>query len=337
MALISLAISVLAVLLFVIAEIVRRPKLVIDRGEWSDENVPWQFAAVRISNQQLGRPWRWIFDSSAAVDCRASLTFRRQGMEDIGPLPGRWSARPEPIRITPQGGQLLGTFDPALVPTSYYLTLPATGQQEEMAVAIGNQGKCSAFSAESYALPDWHHPGWELTAGEWDVQVIVTSADGATASAVFSLTVANGELRWTEPQPGTPSAAEIRETFPGVAPGVAAFLAAFGTLAWANTQKTVNAGFYDTANQGALVLLLALIIEARAFTASQLLNVARVWGRGYALITVGFLLLAIAGAGFSFYGSAQTHPPIWVFQVVAPCLAGLLAGIAVIAILLPRR
>lgn len=334
MELFSLAVAVFALLLFVVGEVVRRPKLAIERGEWHDPEVPWQFAAVRVTNRRLGRPWCWLFGRSAAIDCQASLTFSREGAT-IGPIPARWSARPEPIRSEPGGG---GVFDPALVPDSYRLTLPATEQLEEVAVAIGNQGRCSAFSAESYAYPDWHRPEWRLEPGRWNVEVIATSADGANACAVFSLTVGtNGEPRWTVPGPSGISRAELQATLPGIGPGLVALVAALLTFSWATSQHHVDPGFYDTANQGALVLLLALVIEVRLFSARRMLDIARIWGRGYVLLSVGLLLLAITGALFSFYGASQSAPPLWIFRVVAPCLSGLLAGIAVAAVLLPAE
>jgi hypothetical protein len=330
----SFLVGIVGLLLFLAGERLRRPKLIIEQGEWRDANVPWQFVTVRLANRRLRGLWRRLFTRNPALECQVSLTFRSEGGE-VGPIPARWSARPEPIRFEPGGG---ASFDPSLVPDSYRLTLPATDQREEVAVAIGNQGRCSAFSAPSYGAPAWHHPDWELTPGQWKVEVTATEAEGATARAVFSLTVdPEGEPQWTFPGPSGVSQAELQETLPDIGPGLVAIIAASGAFIWANGQTEVDPGFYDSASQGALVLLLALVIEIRLFSAGRMLDVARIWGRSYVFLSVALLLLAVIGALFSFYGSSQSHPPLWVFRVVAPCLAGVLGGIAVAALLLPRK
>lgn len=334
MELVSLVIAVGALLLAIASQHASRPRLRIQIGDWDDPQVGWDFAVIQISNRPFTGPLR-VFNRAAAFDCRVDLTYRK-GNRAIGPIPGRWSARPEPLRLHPQpSGGVSAVVDPSLFPSSYVLTLPPTGEGQEMAVAVASGGRCSAFSAESYRHSNWQKPEWTLDPGVWEVEAVVTTADGSGASATFQLEITSaGSLAWLDTDRVDLTA--LRQTFPWIAPGLGALLGASLTLSWALEQDPPSVGFYDSASQAILVLLLALVIEARAFSATHLAHVARAWGPGYVLLHIGLLLLAIVGGLLALYGTSQTPPSDWLFPPVAASLAALLIGIAVAAIVLPQ-
>jgi hypothetical protein len=72
-----------------------------------------------------------------------TVEFQR-GDNLVGPVPARWSARPEPIRTLPVAVngevQLVPAPAPELVPDSYVYDLPAGGRWEEVAVAVLRDG-----------------------------------------------------------------------------------------------------------------------------------------------------------------------------------------------------
>ncbi len=129
-----------------------------------------------------------------------TLEFRESGKKDLvlPEVPARWSSRPEPLRTDyvdpdpslglPKGAQLVRrTPDPALVPQTLVLDLPASGRWEEVAVAVLKaDGEAYAWGAESYLFSGWRNPVWRLQRGTYDVTVRL-EASGATTASCFKL------------------------------------------------------------------------------------------------------------------------------------------------------
>jgi hypothetical protein len=78
------------------------------------------------------------------------------------------------------------TPDPALVPQSLTLDLPAGGRWEEVAVAFLRDGEAYAWGAESQLYPEWKNPAWRLDRGVYRVTVRV-EAGGVEASKRLKL------------------------------------------------------------------------------------------------------------------------------------------------------
>jgi hypothetical protein len=57
-------------------------------------------------------------------------------------------------------------------------------------------GEVYAFSAESYAYPDWRRPEWRLEPGDWEVDVTAASAS-ATATKRFRVRITPDDLELT--------------------------------------------------------------------------------------------------------------------------------------------
>lgn len=183
------ALGAIGLVLGPILAVLRRAKLEIRAKDWYGP-VPWRFAAVDIRNAP---PPRWIplVSREAALGCRVTMRFYRQGEPVTPPIPGRWSDRPEPIRhelidpttlgAPPGPPIMIGILDPALIPQSHVYDLPAGGRWEEVAVAVLRDGEAYGWGGESYRYPNWRNPNWHLQRGVYDVEVRVEWQGRSTA------------------------------------------------------------------------------------------------------------------------------------------------------------
>jgi hypothetical protein len=165
----------------------RKPLVSIEPGQryWPDAS---PFVHVAVLNS---RPHGWLgrcFQGSTVTNCRASIEFRRAGIDVLGPIPGRWSGAPEPTHASE-------------FPNSYRWDLAATGQPEQIAIARTQDGVVHAFSAESYAHR-WQRPGWKLEAGEYEVVVRLAATEAETSES-FRLVIGEDGRMWLERSKGS--------------------------------------------------------------------------------------------------------------------------------------
>lgn len=211
---VAIAAIVLAVVIPVGIEVLKRPRLTIAPEPWSAAGpVGWVFAVVRVRNGPLSRPWSLLLRRDSATACDVTAEFRRKGQGlAIPAVRCRWSAAPEPIRQVPlpesalrelstasasaSGGPperwsnivaaYASTFDPEAVPQSFELDIAPTEDGYEVAVAILLRDRGAfAFSAESYAY-GFAKPEWRLERGEYEVTVTARSGQ-IRRSEVLSL------------------------------------------------------------------------------------------------------------------------------------------------------
>jgi hypothetical protein len=150
---ISLAISFLAVLVAIIVplaiERTKWPELRLDKADDANArhlNPVARFVHVRVTNLPLdGWRGRWL-QRNTANGCKVEITFRSKSDGKATPMPGRWSATPQPLT--------LGVFDNEKVPQSLRFDLPPDEQGEVVAVAIKRDGSASAFGFTSYSYAD---------------------------------------------------------------------------------------------------------------------------------------------------------------------------------------
>lgn len=171
--------------------LVRRPKIRFRPHDWTAAvPVEWQFAAAHLRNQE---PQSWIplAGRDAALWCRGEIEFRQDGQLVVGPVPARWSARPEPLRHEPlsdRSGRIIvvALAAPELVGASEEYDLPAGGRWEEIAVAVRRGDEAYAWGSTSYFHDEWRNPEWELEPGIYEVKLMLTFS-GGTAEQNFTL------------------------------------------------------------------------------------------------------------------------------------------------------
>ena len=110
----GLIVAIAAILLTLIIERARKPRIEIVASEWRNQAfVPWTFATVRVKNKELWPVVRWCLERRGAQGCRAEIEYCK--WDDTAPflrIRGRWSSSKEPI---------------SLVPASLTTSLPSTG------------------------------------------------------------------------------------------------------------------------------------------------------------------------------------------------------------------
>jgi hypothetical protein len=178
----SLLLAIVAIVLTISIEWLRRPRLEVRTMTWqARQPVAWTFAAVRIHNNPLPGFLRRFVVRGTAECCEVTLEFREPGKNylAIPVVPARWSSQPEPRRavlIGDVGGQpsFALQYDPTIVPGTKRLDLPAGDNGEEVAIAVLRlDGSASGFGAESYEFLDWKNPDWELKRQVYEVTVCV--------------------------------------------------------------------------------------------------------------------------------------------------------------------
>lgn len=161
-----------------ILALVRGARVEIRARDWGRPE-PWHFATVDIRNA-APPTWLPLASREAALACRVTAQFYRDGAEVTPRFPCRWSDRPEPIRFelvdprtlgAPAGPPIqIGVPEPSLVPQSQVYDLLAGGRWEEVAVAVLRDGEAYGWAADSYFY-NWRKPELELDKGVYDVEV----------------------------------------------------------------------------------------------------------------------------------------------------------------------
>jgi hypothetical protein len=132
------------------------------------------------------RGWlgRWLLRNTA-TSCTVEICFKsRSDGKEVG-IPGRWSVTPQPLAPDPGGGS---RYDPQAVPMTLRLDLLADRVGQTVAIAIKSDGDQSAygFTSDSYQVPDFRLPAYELPDEEYDV-LVRASSGGIEAHTAFTL------------------------------------------------------------------------------------------------------------------------------------------------------
>lgn len=94
---IGLAVSLVALSIVVLQQLIERPRLRVELSPWSNSQVPWKLVAVRVWNLRMTKALCWLFNRRSAEACEVGITFRRvdEPQRSLN-IPGRWSAHSAP-------------------------------------------------------------------------------------------------------------------------------------------------------------------------------------------------------------------------------------------------
>jgi hypothetical protein len=164
----------------------RRPSLEIQIGPKNEGEREWgrfAFVHVNVVNKPLGSLFGLVERREVASNCRVQMVFEGDNFK-LGPIEGRWSTTPEPIRVDAGGGFV----DPSLIPIGHRWTLAPDEGGADLAVAVKTQGQqeCFAFNGWSYLHPRWCNQEWRIPRGTYRVRVTASSA-GASVERTLTL------------------------------------------------------------------------------------------------------------------------------------------------------
>ena len=189
--------AVVAILITIIVENVRKPKLEIKLAEHHDnahlQNRPAKsvrFLAVDLLNKPLPWLFRWM-SRSAALQSHGSISFHHlDGQNVFGrSMPIRWSGSPEPVPIHLQiDNTRVLIADPArLSLISRMDVYPGEKQRLDVSAKFDDEKECYGWSNESYfSDPAWRNPDWKIPYGRYLVKVTVISS-GEKVSGIYRL------------------------------------------------------------------------------------------------------------------------------------------------------
>ena len=123
LAIAGIVLALIAIVVSLGIEILKRPRLRIDAAPWSPQGpVPWTFAVVRVQNLPLGRPWSWLLQRNFAPGCELIAEFRQKGLDPLLlAIPCRWSIARPPTQQVLQETAYASTLTP---PTTGGAALP---------------------------------------------------------------------------------------------------------------------------------------------------------------------------------------------------------------------
>ena len=188
--------AIVAILITIWVESLRKPKLTLEIGEPSDivyTNRPARnvrFLGLMLINKPLPKAFRWL-QRNAALHCHGTIEFYHlDGQNVFGrSMPIRWSGSPEPVPMSILiDGQRLVLFDPARFTLAPCIDVyPGESERLDVAAKFDDEQECYGWSNESYfSNPIWRNPDWCLQVGRYLVKVTVVSA-GEKFSRVFRL------------------------------------------------------------------------------------------------------------------------------------------------------
>ena len=200
--------AALAIMVTVIVEWMRKPRLRVTLGSHHDDSYQddrpartARFLTVKLSNQQLPLIFRWLL-RSPAMQCRGYVAFHHLDGQPVFqcPMAARWTGSREPV--LPE--VLIAKADEKSRSTTYsrigYIfdaeRLELVGSRDihvgdpqsiDIAARFDEDSACFGWCGENYfSEPRWRTPQWKMEADRYLVRVKMTSA-GNSCSGMFRL------------------------------------------------------------------------------------------------------------------------------------------------------
>jgi len=188
--LISFFASLAAVIVALVIERMRMPKLIIATSENSnsDNTYPpshpragqrWKFYRIEVKNKPFPKFLSWI-PRQTAENCRGIVEFvKNDETIPIFAFAGRWSSTPEIPHIPNQAIVKIYHPDPVTI---------SVGEKEILDVIVKADGDVEAYgwNNESY-IHDWRNPNYKLNEGEYTVKITINTQNGISFCKHFTL------------------------------------------------------------------------------------------------------------------------------------------------------
>jgi hypothetical protein len=190
--LISFFASLVAVIVALVIERMRMPKLVMHTSELinSDNiyslpnphaNERWKFFRIEVENKKFSKIFSWI-PRQTAENCRAKIEFyKKEEMIPIFSFNGRWASTPEIPQIPNEALVKLLHPDPVTIPVGQNEILDIIVKAEADDVAYG-------WNNESY-FHNWRNQAYKLAECEYLVKVTINTQNGITFDKRLKLVI----------------------------------------------------------------------------------------------------------------------------------------------------
>lgn len=189
--------AIIAILITVSVEMLRRPKLRLRILPPTEAPYPadrpaksGRYLNLELVNEQL--PWvaRWM-SRNPALQCRGTITFHNIDGEKYfaAEMPLRFARSPQPLPIQIVFGETHGMLiDPLrLTADSRIDVYPGESTPLDVAVKFDEEDECYGWSNLNYfSNPPWRHPDWKIPKGRYLISVSVLSS-GQKCAGVFRL------------------------------------------------------------------------------------------------------------------------------------------------------
>lgn len=188
--------AIVAVIITIWVESLRKPKLTLEIGKPSDiaydkrpaRNV--RFLGIELINKPLPKIFRWL-QRNAAVQCHGMIGFYHLDGQNVfaRSMPIRWSGSPEPVpMLISVGEQRILLADPARFTLTPRIDVyPGESERLDISAKFDDENDCYGWSNENYfSDPPWRNANWRLSSGRYLVKVTIVSA-GEKFSGLFRL------------------------------------------------------------------------------------------------------------------------------------------------------
>ena len=156
------------------------PKLKMSGARTTDsiKNNGWRTRFLHVDVKNEPRKKWWFVTRQTAFSCHGTITFLTSDYQQIGnPMPIRWDGNPEPLIPEVIEREIKFLPDFRLMRLSRFIDIPPD-ESEGLAIAVRINGDMNAYgwTDESY-LHNWHHPQYQLLAGEYIARISITTGD----------------------------------------------------------------------------------------------------------------------------------------------------------------
>ncbi len=193
--LISLIASIIAVIVTLIIEKHRLPKLIFKVAEnnkpvsckYGDRDLYWLFCKVKVENKRCLMPK--LITRQTAENCHASIEFYKED-NLLFTMKGRWSSTPQLPELPNDTWRVISNYpQPVSIMAGASENLDILAQQESENSAYG-------FNDSSY-LHGWKNEKFKLKDGLYKIKINVSTQNGVGFSSSFNLHV-NDDINKTE-------------------------------------------------------------------------------------------------------------------------------------------
>lgn len=189
--------AVVAIVITIIVETLRRPKLSMRIAETGNTTYPpgrpassGQYLNIELINEPLPWLFRWL-SRDAALQCRGTITFHTlDGHRYFSTaMPVRFVHSPEPVPMQIVMGNQTGILvDPLRLSLDSRIDIyPGESSPFDIAAKFDADTDCYAWSNLNYfSMPAWRHPDWKLPPGRYLIEATILSSS-AKSRRLFRL------------------------------------------------------------------------------------------------------------------------------------------------------